>query len=98
MGQFYQFGHTPSMRRLALAVALGISTTSVAACKSGNDNVADGKARETKGKIESAVGDVTGNDDKKADGQADQTKGKAQKSIGKAQNKVDSAAKKVTSP
>jgi uncharacterized protein YjbJ (UPF0337 family) len=98
MGQRYQFGHTPSMRQLALAVALGMSTTAAAACKSGNDNVADGKATETKGKVESAVGDVTGNDDKKADGQADQAKGKAQESVGKAQKKIDSAAKRVTSP
>jgi hypothetical protein len=55
MSQHYQFGHTPAMRHLALAIALGIGATAVTACKSGKENVADGKATETKGKIESAV-------------------------------------------
>src|SRR5579862_3497707 len=98
MSQRYQFGHTPAMRRVALAILVSTSATAVAACQSGKENVADGKATETKGKIESTVGDVTGSDHQKADGQRDQAKGKAQKSIGRAQNGIDSAARKVTSP
>ena len=61
------------------------------ACESGRQNVEDGSATETKGKVESAVGDVVGNDSMKANGQANQEKGRAQKAVGKAQEKVDRA-------
>lgn len=81
---------------MALAAVLAASTVVGTACKSGRQNEAEGKATETKGKIESAIGDVTGNDNKQAEGRADQAKGGVQKDVGKAQQKVDSAVKKVT--
>jgi uncharacterized protein YjbJ (UPF0337 family) len=69
-----------------VTLAVGVAT-----CKSGRENVAEGSATEAKGKAESALGDVTGNDKTKADGQIDQAKGKTQKAVGKAQEKVDQA-------
>jgi uncharacterized protein YjbJ (UPF0337 family) len=78
----------PRTLALLAAATLAVGTT---ACKSGHENAAEGSATEAKGKVESAVGDVTGNDKTKADGQADQAKGKTQKAIGKAQEKVDQA-------
>jgi uncharacterized protein YjbJ (UPF0337 family) len=77
----------PTLALLAwVTLAVGVAT-----CKSGHENAAEGSATEAKGKVESAVGDVTGNDNTKADGQIDQAKGKTQKAVGKAQERVDQA-------
>ncbi len=77
----------------ALALVAGATLAlGVAACKSGHENAAEGSATEAKGKVESAVGGVTGNENTKADGQIDQAKGKTQKAVGKTQEKLDQAA------
>lgn len=82
---------TQKIARTLALVSWATLAVGVAACKSGHENVAQGSATEAKGKVESAVGDVTGNDNTKADGQIDQAKGKTQKTVGKAQQKVDQA-------
>jgi uncharacterized protein YjbJ (UPF0337 family) len=73
-------------------IAVATISLGVSACQSGSQNVRDGSATDAKGKVESAVGDVTGNDSLKTVGQVDQAKGEAQKDMGKAQQKVDKVA------
>jgi uncharacterized protein YjbJ (UPF0337 family) len=79
------------MAHRALSLAFALIVAAGTACESGRRNVENGSETETKGKVESAVGDVTGNDRTKADGQTDQDKGRAQKAVGKAQEKLDHA-------
>jgi uncharacterized protein YjbJ (UPF0337 family) len=87
----------PRLARAVPFVAV-LAIASAAACESGKHNVADGNATETKGKVETTIGDVTGNDNKKAEGKSDETKGKTQKAIGKAEEKVDRAVDKAANP
>lgn len=91
-------GTQRTMSRVALAAGLVLGTVLATACKSGKQNVHEGQSTEAKGKIETTIGDVTGNDNKKAEGHADENKGKTQKAVGKAQENVNSAVDKVTNP
>jgi uncharacterized protein YjbJ (UPF0337 family) len=75
-----------------MLIAVGTISFGASACQSGSQNVANGTATDAKGKVESAVGGVTGNDSLKTNGQVDQAKGEAQKDLGKAQQKVDKVA------
>jgi uncharacterized protein YjbJ (UPF0337 family) len=86
--------------RLARALPLlaALALIGIAACESGKHNVADGNAKETKGKVETTIGDVTGNDNKKAEGKTDEDKGKTQKAVGKAEEKVDRVVDKAANP
>lgn len=86
------------MRSLVLAAGVALSAALAIGCKSGKQNVEEGQSTETKGKIETTIGDVTGSDSKKAEGQDDENKGKTQKAVGKAQEKVNSAVDKATNP
>jgi len=85
-------------RALLLAATLTLGAGAAIACESGRHNVEHGNATEDKGKFEKAVGDVTGNDEKKAEGQRDEDKGKSQKALGHAEEKVDRAVDKATTP
>ena len=100
MGEFAIRPASPIARRqLARArvvvVALLLSPVVMSACKSGKQNVSEGKAIEQKGNVEVHAGNVTGSDTKKADGQADEIKGKIQQAVGKAQETADSALNKA---
>ena len=78
--------------RALVGIACALIVWGAAACQSGPQDVANGSATDAKGKVESAVGDVTGNDSLKTTGQIDQDKGTVQKDIGKAQEHVKAAA------
>jgi uncharacterized protein YjbJ (UPF0337 family) len=83
-----QTGRARSTRTRGLVLSALIAV-GITACHSGHRNVADGNARDAKGRVESGVGDVTGDQHMKDDGQVDQAQGKAQKAVGKVQEKVD---------
>ena len=57
----------------------------------GMKNQAAGKAKEVGGKIQSGVGDLTGDESLKAKGKAKEVEGKVQKTAGKAERKIDEA-------
>ncbi|HZR41465.1 MAG TPA: CsbD family protein [Ktedonobacteraceae bacterium] len=57
----------------------------------GQEDTLKGKAKETVGKVQSKVGQVTGNADTEAKGDAKQVEGKAQSALGKGERKVDQA-------
>lgn len=80
----------PSARGLIMSAVVIVGIT---ACESGHWNVADGSARDAKGKVEVIVGDVTGDQRTKDNGQMDQDKGKGQKTVGKVQEKIDATIK-----
>jgi len=79
--------------RMRGLVVLALAAVGIAACQSGRRNVADGNAKDAKGRVESAVGDVTGDEHMKDDGRADQDKGKGQKAVGKVQEKIDASVR-----
>ncbi len=80
-----------ALTRILSGITCAIMAGGAVGCQSGPQNVANGSATDAKGKVESAVGDVTGSDSLKATGQMDQAKGDAQKTIGQAQEHVKSA-------
>jgi uncharacterized protein YjbJ (UPF0337 family) len=88
MSKRSQTGRARSPRARGLVVAALIAV-GISACQSGHRNVADGRARDAKGRVESGVGNVTGDEHMKDDGQRDQDEGKGQKAVGKVQEKID---------
>ena len=61
--------------------------------RSMNSDKAKGTIKETKGKIEKAVGEVTGNPSTKAKGALDQVAGAIQKGVGEVKDAVKKAGK-----
>ncbi|SNB68088.1 Uncharacterized conserved protein YjbJ, UPF0337 family [Arboricoccus pini] len=56
-------------------------------------NRVEGTAKDVKGKINEAVGKLTGNDRLRAEGKTDQVAGKAQGALGKSKDAVKAAVK-----
>jgi uncharacterized protein YjbJ (UPF0337 family) len=56
-----------------------------------DQNVIEGKLKQAEGKVQDALGDVTGNSDTKAEGQVKQVEGKVQEGYGKAKDAVRDA-------
>jgi len=50
--------------------------------KSGNQDKAEGTAKEIKGKIKQGVGKATGNEDTEREGELDEAEGKVQDKVG----------------
>jgi uncharacterized protein YjbJ (UPF0337 family) len=61
-----------------------------------SENQMEGTARNVGGKIESAVGNLTGDTKNQAQGKVDQIAGQAQKAYGNAKDAVSDAADKVS--
>lgn len=61
------------------------------------ENQMEGAARNVGGKVESAVGNLTGDTKTKADGKIDQVAGQAQRAYGDAKDAVSSAADQAQS-
>ena len=57
----------------------------------GQENTLKGKLKEAAGKVQSKVGQVTGNADTEAKGNEKQLEGKAQSTFGKGERKIDQA-------
>jgi uncharacterized protein YjbJ (UPF0337 family) len=57
----------------------------------GQEDTVKGKLKEATGKVQSKVGELTGNEKMKAKGDAKQLGGKAQSTVGKGEQKVDQA-------
>ncbi len=57
----------------------------------GQEDTMKGKLKEATGKVQSKVGEFTGNEKMKAKGDAKQLGGKAQSTVGKGEKKVDQA-------
>jgi uncharacterized protein YjbJ (UPF0337 family) len=57
----------------------------------GQEDTVKGKLNEAAGKVQSKVGELTGNEKMKAKGDAKQLGGKAQSTLGKGEKKVDQA-------
>ena len=57
--------------------------------KSGDQNRAEGFAKDVKGRVKDAVGGLTGDESLQAEGKLDRVKGKAQDMVGEAQQKLD---------
>lgn len=55
----------------------------------GQEDSLKGKLKETAGKVQSKVGEATGNKNMKAKGDAKKLGGKAQKTVGKGERKLD---------
>jgi uncharacterized protein YjbJ (UPF0337 family) len=55
---------------------------------SGDSDRAGGKGEELKGRVQEAVGDLTGNEDQKIEGQTNQGKGKLDQAKGDVKNVV----------
>ena len=55
----------------------------------GQEDTLKGKLKEAAGKVQSKVGQVTGDTDTEAKGDAKQLEGKGQKTLGKGERKVD---------
>ena len=62
-----------------------------------SDNQFEGTARNVGGKVESAFGNVTGDNKSKVEGKADQVAGQAQKAFGDAKEAASDAADKASS-
>ncbi|MGI4797576.1 MAG: CsbD family protein [Janthinobacterium lividum] len=62
-----------------------------------SENKMEGTARNVGGKIESAVGNVTGDTKNQAEGKIDQVAGQAQKAYGNAKDAVSDAADQASS-
>ena len=92
MSKISQMGRARSMRVRGLTVS-ALVVGGITACQSGHRNVADGRARDARGKVESVVGEVTVDQQMKDNGQTDQDRGKAQKTVGKVQEKVDATVR-----
>ena len=57
----------------------------------GQEDTVKGKFKEAAGKVQSKVGELTGNEKMKAKGDVKQMGGKAQSTLGKGEKKVDQA-------
>ena len=55
----------------------------------GLKNQVKGAAKEVGGKVQNAVGGLTGNTSEQLKGKANEMEGKAQRKVGEAENKVD---------
>jgi uncharacterized protein YjbJ (UPF0337 family) len=64
----------------------------------GTQDRVSGKMKETAGKVESKVGQMTGNKKMEARGKAKQVEGKVRSTVGKGEQKVDSALDQVSTP
>ena len=64
----------------------------------GQEDTLKGKLHEATGKVQSKVGELTGNEKMKAKGDAKQLGGKAQSTLGKGEKKVDQALNPDTPP
>ncbi len=62
--------------------------------KSGEQNQAEGKAKELGGRVQRAFGDLTGSSEHQLKGAKNQVKGKAQGTIGEAQETLDDLDRK----
>ena len=62
--------------------------------KTGDQNRAEGAAKELGGKIRGGLGDLVDDREQHAKGTIDEMKGKAQKNLGKAQQKLDDLDRK----
>ena len=62
--------------------------------KTGDENRAEGAAKELGGKIRGGLGDLVDDRDQHAKGKVDELKGKAQKNLGNAQEKLENLDKK----
>ena len=58
-----------------------------------NDDIAEGKLKQTEGKVQDAAGDVTGNADDDVAGKAKQAEGKIQEGFGKVKEAIHDATK-----
>ena len=58
-----------------------------------NEQKADGKMDEVKGKVKQAWGDLTDNPDTHAEGQADELKGRGKQALGDARKAIDDLTK-----
>jgi uncharacterized protein YjbJ (UPF0337 family) len=57
----------------------------------GHEDTLKGKAKEAAGKVQSKIGELTGNKDMQAKGDAKQVGGKVQSTAGKVEKKIDHA-------
>ncbi len=57
----------------------------------GQEDTLKGKLKQAGGKVQSKVGEVTGNTDTQAKGDSKQVEGKVQSTLGKGEQKVDQA-------
>lgn len=80
-----------SNTRLALLVALALPAVTLAACDRHNQS---GAIQKATGHVESAVGDITGNDKLKRDGKKDEVVGGLKTVVGDVKDTVKDAAKK----
>jgi uncharacterized protein YjbJ (UPF0337 family) len=64
----------------------------------GTEDTVSGKMKKAAGKVESKVGQVTGNEDMEARGKAKQVEGSVQSTVGKGERKVDSALDQASTP
>ena len=62
--------------------------------KTGDENRAEGAAKELGGKIRGGFGDLVDDREQHVKGTVDELKGKAQKNLGKAQQKVEDLDRK----
>jgi uncharacterized protein YjbJ (UPF0337 family) len=80
-----------SNTRLALLVALTLPLATLAACDRDNQS---GAVQKATGHVESAVGDITGNNKLKRDGKKDEVVGGLKSVVGDVKDTVKDAAKK----